>query len=128
VLDSSAAVDYLLGGDAGGWVAARLHADPNLHAPHVIDVEVLGVFRRLVLAGALSEMRARRALRDFIDLRLTRYTHLPLLSRMWQLRSSVSPRDAAFVALAELLGATLVTTDRRLARAHGVRAPIVAPQ
>jgi predicted nucleic acid-binding protein len=127
VLDSSAAVDYLLGGDLGRWVAARLLVDPNLHAPHMIDVEVLGVFRRLVRSGEISETRARQGLRDLIDLRVVRYPHVPLLSRMWELRSNVSPRDAAFVALAELLGATLVTTDRRLARAQGLLAAVLTP-
>ena len=120
-------VEYLVGAEFGEWVAERLEGEAEAHAPHVVDVEVLGVLRRRVQLGELSVRRAERALAALLDFRLVRYTHVPLLARMWQLRENISPRDAAFVALAEALGATLVTTDRRLARAPGIRASVAAP-
>ena len=127
VVDTSAIVEYLLGIEYGEWVAARLDGEDEVHAPHVIDVEVFGVVRRLVGMGRLSPQRAEAALTGLVDLRLVRYAHVPLLGRMWQLRENVSPRDAAFVSLAELLGAELVTTDGRLARAPGIRATVLTP-
>jgi predicted nucleic acid-binding protein len=128
VLDSSAAVDYLVGTEPlGDWVEARITADDDLHAPHVVDVEVVGALRRLVLAGELARTVARQALADLGALNLRRYPHLPFVPRVWQLRDNVPAADACFVALAEALDATLVTTDRRLAAASGVRARILAP-
>jgi predicted nucleic acid-binding protein len=128
VLDSSAAVDFLVGSDPlGGWVEACIAADDDLHAPHVVDVEVVGAIRRLVLAGELAGTVARRALEDLDALDLRRYPHLPFVPRIWQLREKIHPADACFVALAEALDATLVTTDSRLAAAPGIRASILAP-
>lgn len=48
---------------------------------------------------------------------IRRYPHVTLISRVWQLRHNLSAYDAAYVALAEILGATLMTRDRRLAEA-----------
>jgi predicted nucleic acid-binding protein len=127
VLDTSAAVHYLVGAEQGRWVESRLEDDPDVHAPHLIDVEVAGTLRRLVRDRRVSEERARAALEALIDLDLARYSHVPLLPRMWELRANVSAADAAFVALAEILAASLVTTDRRLARATGIRAAVVTP-
>jgi predicted nucleic acid-binding protein len=39
------------------------------------------------------------------------------VTRCWELRDNLKAYDACYVALAELLGATLVTTDARLSRA-----------
>ncbi len=60
-------------------------------------------------------------------LSLTRYPHVQLLDRAWELRTHVSSPDAFFVALSEALGAPLVTTDLRLSRTHGHQATIIAP-
>lgn len=128
VLDSSAAVDYVAGRDFGRWVEQRLLDDPDLHAPHLLDVEVAHALRRLVAGRKVSAGAARRALDDILELRMRRYPHAELLDRMWELRTHITPYDASYVALAEALGATLITTDTRLARSHGHRARIVAPE
>jgi predicted nucleic acid-binding protein len=127
VVDTSAAVDYLIESRPGTWVAGVLEQDPDLHAPHVLDVEVVGAVRRLLRLGELSAERASGAIVDLAALRVARHSHLLLLPRMWELRENVTARDSAFVALAELLGARLVTTDLRLARAPGIRAELVVP-
>lgn len=103
--------------------------DGDLHAPHLVDVEVAQALRRLVAIGALSEDRAHDARLDLDHLPLTRYPHGALLPRAWELRHVLSAYDGVYVALAEALGAPLVTCDARLARAPGVRATIelVAP-
>jgi predicted nucleic acid-binding protein len=104
-----------------------LVADPDLHAPHLLDVEVANALRRRVTTRAIRETRAKQALEDLSDLDLTRYPHLPFIERVWELRANLTAYDAVFVALAEALGATLVTTDSRLARAPGARVEIETP-
>lgn len=102
----------------------RLTGDSDLHAPHLIDVEILHALRRLVAGSSLSEDRATDALRDFGDLLVIRYPHQPLAGRIWELRHNLTAYDAAFVGLAEALGAPLITCDSRLAGAPGHRARI----
>lgn len=127
VLDASAAVDLLLDRTAGAWVADQVADTPPIHAPHLLDVEVTGVVRRLALAGHLSDGRAVVALSRLRGIPITRYAHGGLIERMWQLRHTVIAPDAAYVALAESLGAPLLTTDERLARAPGHTARILSP-
>ena len=55
---------------------------------------------------------------------MTRYAVHALLDRVWELRDNLSAYDASYVALAELLGCSLLTADGRLGRAPGVRCPV----
>lgn len=116
VLDASAVIEVLLQTDDGIAVADRILA-PNetLHAPHLIDIEVAQVLRRFVLRGEVKAERAQQALEMMAEFPLTRYDHEPLLGRIWELRENLTAYDAAYVALAEGLDATLVTRDRTLA-------------
>jgi len=116
VLDASATVELILGTFVGAAVAERLSDGETLHAPHLLDVEVAQVIRRFVLRGSVDEARGSAALLDLADLDVTRYPHDVLLSRVWRLHRNVSAYDAVYIALAEALGAVLVTTDRRLSR------------
>lgn len=125
VLDASAAVDWLLQTPAGQHIENRIYArNETLHAPHLLDLEVAQVLRRLVRQGVLAGRRADEALRDLLDLRLNRYAHLVFLPRIWELRHHLSAYDAAYVVLAEQLGAALVTRDRRLASSGGHAAAV----
>ena len=125
VLDASAAIDWLLQTSAGKRIEKRIYShNESLHTPHLLDLEVTQVLRRLVREGALPAHRADEAVRDLLDLRITRYPHFVLLPRIWQLRHNFSAYDAAYVVLAEKLGAALVTRDGRLASASGHAAPI----
>jgi predicted nucleic acid-binding protein len=125
VLDASAAVDWLLQTPAGQHIEKRLYSrNETLHAPQLIDLEVTQVLRRLALQGLVSVRRADEAVRDLLDLRITRYPHLVLLPRIWQLRHNFSAYDAAYIVLAEKLGATIVTRDARLASASGHAASV----
>ena len=120
VLDASGAVDWLLQTSAGRQIEKRIFSRAeSLHAPHLLDLEVAQVLRRLVWETAVSARRAEEAIRDLLDLRVTRYPHFVLLPRIWQLRHNLSAYDAAYVALAEELGATFITRDARLAAASG---------
>jgi predicted nucleic acid-binding protein len=118
VLDASAAIDWLLQTAAGQQIESRLYKrGESLHEPHLLDLEVAQVLRRLVREGAVFPQRADQAIQDLLDLRVTRYPHFVFLPRVWRLRDNFSAYDAAYVALAEKLGATLITRDARLASA-----------
>jgi predicted nucleic acid-binding protein len=118
VLDASAAIDWLLQTAVGQEIEARLFSrGESLHAPHLLDLEVAQVLRRLVRDGAVSAPRADQAVQDLLDLRVTRYPHFVILPHIWRLRDNLSAYDAAYIALTEKLGATLITRDARLASA-----------
>lgn len=99
-----------------------------LHAPHLLDVEVTQVLRRLEQADTVSSGRAQEALDDLRALRIVRHPTLALLDRIWELRRNLSAYDALYVALAEALDAPLVTTDQRLSRAPGHSARVIVAQ
>ncbi|HKW16925.1 MAG TPA: type II toxin-antitoxin system VapC family toxin [Terriglobales bacterium] len=120
VLDASAVVEWLLQTPPGLRIESRIYQrNESLHAPHLLDVEVVQVMRRLVREGVLSVRRANEAIEDLIGLRITRYPHVVFVPRIWRLRHNLSAYDAAYAALAEELGATLITHDARLASAVG---------
>ena len=123
VLDASAVIELLLRTPNGEGVARRIAGEP-LAAPHLIDVEVAQVMRRYERARAVTASRGRQLLEALVDLDATRYPHDVLLPRVWQLRANLTAYDAVYVALAEALGAPLVTCDGRLARATGHRARV----
>lgn len=119
VLDSSAALEALVGQPVDPVLFERITSAREIHAPHLIDVEVLSGLRRLVRLGLVDPNRASDARRDLGDLAIIRYPHTLLLDRMWSLRENLSAYDAAFVALAESLQMPVITCDARLARAPG---------
>ena len=124
VLDASALLEVLLQTPVSGAIEARIErAGSGIHAPHLIDVEIAQVIRRLSAAKQIDPVRGEMALTDLADMPLRRYPHTPLLSRIWDLRDNLTAYDAAYVALAEALGIPLLTCDRRLAAAsgHGAR-------
>jgi predicted nucleic acid-binding protein len=123
VVDASVVVTALADDGADGeQLRSRLQADGDLHVPEVLDLEMAAVLRRLVvMERTLSARRASRALEDLADLPAERYGLRPLLGRVWELRDNLRAYDAAYVALAEALGAVLITADRRLARCPGLR-------
>jgi len=124
VVDASCLFEVVSGGAGSDEVRHALAGDTDHAAPHVIDAEVFGVIRRHHAEGRLDATAARQAVADLRDWPGQRYGHQLLLARAWELRRSVRGTDAMYVALAEALQATLVTADRRLARAAGPRCRI----
>jgi predicted nucleic acid-binding protein len=128
VVDASVVLEALLRTPAAEAVNARwLAAQQTLHAPHLLDIEVAHVVRRLAAIGNIDAERGRTALADLADFPLRRYPHALFLKRVWELRQSFTAYDAVYVALAEMLDVPLLTRDQRLAaaaRAH-VRVELV---
>lgn len=124
VLDASAAIDWLLQTAVGQRIEKRIYSRAeSLHAPHLLDLEVALVLRRLVRETSVSAQRADQALEDLLALRVTRYPHFVFLPYIWRLRHNLSAYDAAYIALTRELDATLITRDARLASVsvNGVR-------
>ncbi|MQA73791.1 MAG: PIN domain-containing protein [Solirubrobacterales bacterium] len=128
VLDASAGVELLCrNGARGDWIAERLAGEFTVHVPALFDLEVLHALRGLEASEKLASTTLGAALSDLVDLRATRHDHERLRPRVWALRRNLTAYDAAYVALAELLEATLLTTDAPLARSSGHEARIEMP-
>ena len=130
VVDASAITELLLQTELGARVERRIRQDDDdLHAPHLLDVEVLSALRRLVRTGEVDADRAADAIEDLGLLRIIRHAHLDLATRAWELRENVTAYDAVYLALAESLDATVVTCDRPLSAAsgHTARIEVIGP-
>lgn len=117
VLDASAAMDLVLGQPWSLPLRARMRDAGRLNVPVTWHIECLAVVRSLTLGGLMTEHEAQEARSRLSGLRLMRWATEPLGNRIWSLRHNMTAYDASYVALAEQLGATLATGDRRLAKA-----------
>lgn len=119
VVDASALLNVLIDPGDRGEKAASALAGKDLHAPDLLPYEVANVLRRQRLAGRLSVTEAALAHRDLGRLPIELWPYEVLRDRAWELTDSLTTYDAAYVALAERLGAPLITADARLARGCG---------
>ena len=124
IVDASCLYEVVADTERADDVRARLLEDTDHAAPSVIDVEVVSVIRRDQLLGRLDVTAAAKAVEDLRDWPGERFGHQPLLERVWELRGSLRTWNAFYVALAEVMQATLVTSDSRLAHAAGPRCVI----
>ena len=127
VCDASALVALLLDGSADGRWATSILSGADLAAPSLVGFEVANIVRRHELAGLVGRDQAAQAHADLLDLAIEQWPYDLLAARAWQLRENLSIYDAGYVALAELLDADLVTLDRRIGRAPGVRCTVATP-
>ena len=124
VADASVVTEALSGSTERNLDVFRLLARDVCFAPHLLDLEVLSALRGMLRRGEISGSAANLARRDLEALPVTRASHKQLLERCWDLRDNLSVYDASYVALAEILGATLLTADQRLARSPGIRCDV----
>lgn len=121
VVDASVLAVALIDDGRDGDAARRRLGGEQLSAPALVDPEVVSTWRGLVRGGNLDVARVVGALVDLRELPLRRVDHRPLLGRCGELRDNVTGYDAMYVALAEALDVTLLTGDRRISRAPGLR-------
>lgn len=119
VVDASCLFEVLAGTTRAEPMRQRLALDEDQAAPHIIDVEVFSVIRREHRLRRLDQTAADQAVQDLEAWPGERFGHRLLLARAWELRNAVRGWDATYVALAEALDTVLLTTDARLAAAHG---------
>lgn len=127
VLDASVLVAALVdAGPLGRWAEDLIVQEP-VAAPSHLLVETAAVLRRAVRAGAVDAVVADLAHRHLLGLPVELFPYAVVAGRIWELRANITPYDAAYVALAELLGSPLATLDRRLSRAPGTRCAFQLP-
>ncbi len=124
VVDASVVVTALVDDETWGHAVRDRLRGESLAAPSLLDLEVVSVVRRLARREKMTARRAGQAIADLGRLRVARHHHARLLSRCWELRANLTPYDAAYVALAELLGGALITADSRLSGAVGIRCEV----
>ena len=125
VIDASVLVHILFDASLEQDVMRQTEEAGDLVAPHLVDQEVLHAIRRQLLLGNIDRDRAELAVADFEAFTIDRQPVHRLNWRIWELRNNLTPYDAAYTALAELLGIPMFTRDSRIARAAGHRALIV---
>lgn len=125
VLDTSALVEFLVGTDPVAEDVRSVVRAEQLNAPHAVDLECAAALRGLVRGRKLPADEARRALELLGEMNIARHDHAPLLPRIWELRHNMWPYDAAYVALAESLGADLITIDAKLTGVPGVSCTVI---
>lgn len=127
VVDASLVVAALVDHGAHGRWAEDVIASNQVAAPHLMPAEVANVLRRTMIRGHLSADVAALAHAELLRLPVTLLSYDPVADRVWQLRASINPYDAWYIAVAEALDAPLATLDARLVRASGSRCEFLTP-
>lgn len=125
VVDASAFVDLLAGTDVADAVRRRL-AGTVMHAPAHIDAEILSALGRLSRANTVPADAVAEAITRLEQAPLSRHPVVELVAGTWARRAEFRLVDGLYVELASRLGAPLLTTDRRLARACAIAEDLAA--
>lgn len=128
VLDASLVVELLANGSRAASIRRELASvDEPFLVPHLIDIEVISALRRLAASQRIDSHRCAEFLEGLATLPAERYSHTPLLGRIWELRHNFTSYDAAYIALAEAVGAVLYTCDEKLRQGHRARVVVFGP-
>lgn len=124
VLDASVVVELLTNGPLADSIHSELgRRNDTFIAPHLLDVEVVSAFRRLVAGRRIDPHRSGQFLAGLAALPAERYALTPLIDRIWELRRNFTAYDSAYIALAEATNSVLYTCDDKLRLGH--RASVV---
>jgi predicted nucleic acid-binding protein len=127
VLDASVVVELLTNGALADSIRSDLSGrDESFIVPHLIDVEVVSAIRRLAADRRIGAHRSDQFLAGLAALPAERYSHTPLIGRIWELRHNFTAYDAAYIALAEATNSVLYTSDAKLRRGHRARVVLFA--
>jgi predicted nucleic acid-binding protein len=127
VLDASVVVELLTNGTLADSIRGELaRLNESFIVPHLIDVEVMSAMRRLAAAQRIDSHRSGQFLAGLAALPAERYSHTPLIGRIWELRQNFTAYDAAYIALAEATDSVLYTCDEKLAKGHRARVMLFA--
>ena len=127
VLDASVLVELLANGALADSIRSELAGyDESFLVPHLIDIEAMSAMRRLAAGQRIDSHRSGQFLAELATLPAERYSHTPLLGRIWELWHHFSACDAAYIALAEATNSVLYTCDRKLCRGHRARVVLFA--
>ena len=122
VLDASVVVELLTNGTLAESIGNELAGrDESFIVPHLIDVEVVSAIRKMVAGRVIDSHDSGQFLAGLAALPAERYSHTPLIGRIWQLRQNFTAYDATYIALAEATGSVLYTCDEKLRRGHRAR-------
>ena len=122
VLDASVVVELLTNGALADTIRSDLsRREESFIVPHLIDVEVVSAIRKLVAGQRIAADRRDQFLAGLAELPAERYSHTPLIGRIWELRHNFTAYDAAYIALAEAMNAVLYTSDEKLRKGHRAR-------
>jgi predicted nucleic acid-binding protein len=122
VLDASVVVELLANGALADSIRSDLTGNSDSFiVPHLLDVEVASALRRLVAGQRVDSTRSKELLAGLAALPAERYSHIPLLGRIWELRHNFTAYDATYIALAEATNSILYTCDEILSKGHRAR-------
>jgi predicted nucleic acid-binding protein len=128
VLDASVVVELLTNGPLADSIRDELgRSDQSFIVPDLIDVEVVSAIRRLTAGQRVDLHRCEQLLAALEALPAERYSHLPLINRMWELRHNFTAYDGAYIALAEATNSVLYTCDQNLRKGHRARVVAFTP-
>jgi predicted nucleic acid-binding protein len=127
VLDASIVVELLSNGPQADSVTRDLAgSNESFIVPHLLDVEVTSALRSMVAGRRFDLHRSEEFLDGLAALPAERYSHIPLLERIWELRHNFTAYDAAYIALAEATDSVLYTCDEKLCKGHRARVALFA--
>ena len=89
----------------------------RMRVPAHFDAEVLAAVRKSLRLRRIEEEQARLAVLHLHGLRAERTALRPMVAEAFALRDSIGVYDAFYAIVARLSEATLLTSDRGLARA-----------
>ncbi len=122
VLDASVVVELLINGDLADDIRGELaRSNDSFIVPHLVDIEVVSAIRRLAAGRRIDPYRSGQILADLAALPAERYSHMPLIGRIWELRHNFTAYDATYIALAEATKSVLYTGDEKLRSGHRAR-------
>ena len=125
IVDASAGVEIAAETSTGKALRKLVPGGARLFVPEHFYAECGAVLRKWGNGKVLADARLAVAVGHLARLPLVRTQVKELVPAAWRLRHNFTFADALYVALAERLGASLLTGDHKLAAAPTLRVPVL---